>query len=158
MGGQPIDEAETEIADQPQGCDVVGEQSIQSVGHGRHAQRVETAPALIFAQYVGGAGIATSPEGQSHHLGQRRRVLEAEIQALAGDRMDRVRRISNQGQSIGSEATSQRQAERESLPTADHAQLAETVAETAQELCVEQEGRAGNEALGDVGPLAPDER
>jgi hypothetical protein len=47
---------------------------------------VEAAPALVALQHVERADVLAEPVGLDDGLGERRRVLEAEVEALAGDR------------------------------------------------------------------------
>ena len=96
----------------PQRREIVGEQPVQHVGGDAHLHRVEAPPALVALQHVERADVLAEPVGLDHRLGQRRRILEAEIEALAGDRVDAVRGVADQREARRHEVARQRQAER----------------------------------------------
>ena len=68
----------------------------QAVGRERDHEGVEAAPALVAVEQLRVAEIEAEPRALDQHLGERGGVAEAEIEALAGDRMDAVRGVADQ--------------------------------------------------------------
>ena len=91
---------------------IVGEQPVEHVGGDAHLHGVEAAPPLVALQHVERADILAEPVGLDHRFGKCRHVLEAEIEALAGDRVDAVRGVAGQREARRDEGAGQRQAER----------------------------------------------
>ena len=67
-------------------------------------------------------------------LGERRHVAEAEIEALAGDRMDAVRGVAGEREARRDEGARQRQAERKGARLVDDAISPSSMAEAPLEL------------------------
>ena len=107
-----VDEAEADVADRAQRGDVVGEQPVEHVGGHAHLDRVEAAPALVALEHVERADVLAEPVGLDDRFGKRRGILEAEIEALPGDRVDAVRGVAGQREARRDESARQRQAER----------------------------------------------
>ena len=84
-----------------------------------HLERVEPPPALVAFEHRGRADVEAEAIRLDDGLGQRRNVAEAEIEALAGDRVDAVGGIADQRQALGDEGARQRQAERKGARVAD---------------------------------------
>jgi hypothetical protein len=120
-------------------------------------ERVEAPPALVALQNVRRADVEPEAVGVDDRLGERRHILEAEIEALAGDRMDAVRRIAGQREAVGDEGAGQRQAEREGAARADRPDRAELVAEAAFQFLLEDEVVGRDQPLGIGRPLGPDQ-
>ena len=70
---------------------------------------------LVTLEHVGGAVILAEPDRVDHHLGQRRDVLETEVQSLPGHRMHHMRRIADQRQARRHEALGDLQTQRKRL-------------------------------------------
>ena len=75
-------------------------------------KRVEAAPALVAREQLGIAEVEAEPRALDQHLGQRGGVAEAEIEALAGDRMDAVRGVADQREPLGGDPRGMVEAER----------------------------------------------
>ena len=73
--GQPIDQAEADVARQAQHIGAVGEQPVEPVGGEPHRHGVEAPPALVALQHVGRARIEPEPRRIDDHLGERGDVL-----------------------------------------------------------------------------------
>ena len=89
---------DADIARQAQQRIVVAEQPVERVGRRQHQQIVRPPSPLVAPQQVGRAEILAALRRLDQQFGQRHRIAEAEIEALAGDRMDGVRRIAHQRQ------------------------------------------------------------
>ena len=72
----------------------------QAVGRQRHHQSVERAPALVAVEQLRVAKVEAEPRAFDQHLRQRGGVAEAEVEPLAGDRMDGVRGVADQRQPL----------------------------------------------------------
>src|ERR1700739_4297198 len=75
------------------------EEAVERVGHGSKRQDVEATPSLILLQDRIVADIEAETARVDQQLGERGDVAYAEVQALTGDRMDRVRRFADERQS-----------------------------------------------------------
>ena len=142
----------------PQRREIVGEQAVQHVGGDAHLHGVETPPALVALQHVERADVLAEPVGLDDRLGQRRGILEAEVQTLPGDRVDAVRGVAGQREARRDEGAGERQAERPGAGLALDADLAELQAEALFEFDFEDEVVAGDELFGILGALGPDDR
>ena len=107
-----LDQAKADVADRAQRPEVVGEQPVQHVGGDAHLHRVEAPPALVALEHVERADILAEPVGLDDDLGQGGGILEAEIEALSGDRVDAVRGVAGKRDARRDEGARQRQAER----------------------------------------------
>ena len=65
----------------------------------RHGRRggIEAPPFLVTGQHGIAAGVEPGLAGLCHHIDQRADILEAEVQALSGQRVDPARRVAEQG-------------------------------------------------------------
>jgi hypothetical protein len=68
----------------------------QAVGGGGDHEGVEAAPALVAGEQLRVAEVEAEPRALDQHLGQRGGVAEAEVEPLAGDRMDAVGGVADQ--------------------------------------------------------------
>jgi hypothetical protein len=93
-------------ADEADRQGVVREQAVEAVGDDAHREGVEPAGALVRSKHLGAAGIEPEPHRVDDGFGERRRVLEPEIQPLAGDRVDDMRRVAEKREALGLEAAS----------------------------------------------------
>ena len=140
------------------GADVVGEQPVEHIGGDAHLHGVEAAPALVALQHVERADVLAEAVGLDDRFGKRRGILEAEIEALPGDRVDAVRGVAGQREARRDEGARQRQAERPGARLVLDADLAELQAEALLELGLEQERIAGDQFFGVGRALGPDDR
>src|SRR6185503_4570993 len=99
-------------ANEADGCQVVGEQAVEHVGHGAHLQRVETAPALIVLQHREAADIEAEAMSADDRLGECGDITKAEIETLAGEGMNAVRRVAGKSKARRDETAGNRQAQR----------------------------------------------
>ena len=141
-----------------QRADVVGEQPVQDVGRHAHLHRVEAPPALVALQHVERADILAEPVGLDDRFGQRRGILEAEIEALAGNRVDAVRGVARQREARPDEIARQRQPERPGARLVLDADLAELEAEAPLQLDLEDDQSSADQPVGIGGALGPDDR
>ena len=116
------------------GTIVIGEQPVQNVRGDAHLHRVEAPPGLVALEHRYRADVEPEPVGIDDRLCQRRRILEAEIEALPGDRVDTMRRIASQREARLDEVARQGQAERKRFPRAFNVQLAKLQAKALFEL------------------------
>ena len=108
---------------------VVGaEEAVEGVGGGEHGEVVGAAAALIGGQEGGGAGILVLGKRGQDQVGQRYHVAEAEVEALAGDGVDTVGGVADEGQAGVVVALGVEGAERVEPAAADEADLAEMAA------------------------------
>ena len=104
------------------------------------------------------ADIEPQPARIDHQLGQRRDVAHAEIEALAGDRMNDMRRLADQGQARGGGACRVKEGELIGPAPPLDLERAEMIAEAAPELGQEP-GLVEREQRGREGaPLGPHDR
>ena len=86
------------------------------------------APALVAGQQLLVAEIEAEPRAFDQHLRQRRGIAIAEVDALAGDRMDAVRRIADQRQPMIGDPRRMVEAERIGRARREQPDLAEEAA------------------------------
>src|SRR5438132_3661948 len=108
---EAVNRGETEVAGEAQRCELVGEKAVEPVGYCSEGERVEAAPLLVMAEQVGIADVETEAAPVDHQLRERSDVADAEIETLAGDRMDDVRRLSDQRQPFRDITIGQHQAD-----------------------------------------------
>jgi len=77
------------------------EQPCQTVGGERDSERVERPPAFVARKQLRIARIEPEATAFRNDLDQRADVAQADVEALAGDRMEPVRRIANENQPLG---------------------------------------------------------
>jgi hypothetical protein len=92
-GPMRFDRRHADAPRHPQQRVVVGEQAREHVRRRGQHHRVEAAPAGIALQHQFGADVLTEPGRLHQGLGQRRGALQPQVQALARDGVDAVRRI-----------------------------------------------------------------
>ena len=85
-----------QIAQMPQRRDVVGEEPVQRIGGGGQGEGIKPPPAFIALQRIQRADIAAQPRRIQQDFRQRRRVFQAQIQALPGDGMNAMGAIARQ--------------------------------------------------------------
>ena len=137
---------------------VVGaEQAVQRVGGAEHEQVGGAAAALIFGEQGWRAGVAAGAQRVQHQVGQGDHVAEAEIEALAGDRVDAVRGVADQREAGVDVALRVHGGERVEPAAADRADGAEMRAEAAGDLAAEHGVVEADQAVGEVGALGPDD-
>ena len=90
--------ANPRIPRQPDRPDIVRKQAVQPVGHGHQADIVGAPPAFVALQGRQPAMIQAEPPVVDRDLGERRDVAQSQIEALAGNRMDGVGRVADQGE------------------------------------------------------------
>ena len=95
-----VGDAEAQIADGAERRDVVREKPVHRVHGEAHHGGIETPPALVAFQHVDGADIETQPRRVEHDFCQRRRILEPEIETLPCNRMNAMRRIARERETI----------------------------------------------------------
>ena len=91
-------------------------------------ERVERAPALVAVEQLPVAEVEAEPGAFDQHLGQRGDVAEAEVEALARDRVDGMRRVADQRQAVGGDLRRVMEAERKGRARREHFDLAEEAA------------------------------
>ena len=74
---QAVDQAEADVAHEPQHVGAVGEQPVEPVGRDAHRHGVEPPPALIALEHVGAAGIEAEPRRVDDRLRERRDIAQA---------------------------------------------------------------------------------
>ena len=109
--------------------DVVRHQPVDPVGCGGERDAVEPPPALVALEHVAAAEIEAEPRRVEHRLGQSRDILQAEIESLARDRMDRMRRIADEREALLRIAAREVQLQRIGPARSDRIDLAQMVAE-----------------------------
>ena len=110
-----IDEPEADVANGADWGHIVREQAVEIVGDSGHQRGVEAAPLLITIEHVGRAVIQPEPHCIYECFGECRDVLEAKVETLAGEGMDDMRGIADEGEARRDELARQLQAEREGL-------------------------------------------
>src|SRR5262245_16425495 len=153
---QAIDHAETEITHGPQHLRPIGEQPVETVGRNAHRHGVEAAPALVALEH--GRRIDAEPRGVDDHLRERRHILEAHVEALPGNRVDHMRRITDERDTLGHEGACNRKAKWKRKPRADRADLAEMQAEAPLELSMEFGVGQRDNTISLGGCVGPDDR
>ena len=88
------------------------------------------------------AGVQTKTHRLDHAFGKRRHVAQTEIDALAGDGMDEMRRIAHQRETIGDEAARYVKTKLPGARRIEHVERAEMMAETALKLAQELNERS----------------
>ena len=94
----PLHRAHAEAAERRGGLARHAVEPGQTVGGQRDHERVEAAPALVAGEQLRVAEVEAEPGALDQHFGQGGGVAEAEVEPLAGDRMDAVRGIADQGE------------------------------------------------------------
>src|SRR5262249_22045896 len=146
--GKAINQTEADIADKPQNIRSVGEQAIETISGNAHRHRVEAPPPLIAFEHIDGSRIEPKARRVDDDLGERGDILESHIEALAGDRMDQMRGVTNERNALGDERAGDEKSERMYAPLADHFDLAEMQLEPLFELGIKFLFRQGHDALG----------
>ena len=100
----------------------------QAVGRQADHEGVEAAPALVAVEQLLVAEVEPEPRAFDQHLRQRRRVAIAEIDALAGDRVDAVRGVADQRQPVIGDPRRMVEAERIGRARREQRDLAEEAA------------------------------
>ena len=95
-----MDGAKAEIPCEPHRPEIVREQSVQRVGDESERRVVEPPPPFVARQNGAAADIEPEPMRVDQDLGKRGGITDAEIQALSGDRMNDVRRITHEGKTL----------------------------------------------------------
>ena len=97
--GSP-DDIHPGIAQPAQGQWLRPEQSLEAI-HCRHHQQVfALAPPLVALQNIQRTRAGAALQAQRHLLGQYGDVLQAQVDSLAGERVNGMRRIANQGVNV----------------------------------------------------------
>ena len=129
QGRHALDQPEAEVAGGAQHREVVGEQPVERVEGGRRQRRVEPAPALVALERGERADVEAEPGRIGDHLGQRRHVAQAEVEALAGDRVHAVRRVADEREAVGHQRARQMHVERPGGARAGQLDGAQAIAE-----------------------------
>src|SRR5690349_25032244 len=146
-----IDEADPDVANYAQGRTVVREEPVQSIHRERHDKRIETPPAFIFFQRVEVADVEAEAGRVENDLAERRRVLEAEIEPLAGDGMNTVRRVAGEREARRNIAARKMKSQRIGPAWSRDFRGAKMVSEAARELGGEAKiGRASCRERGEI--------
>ena len=95
-----IDGGQSNITRRTDGTDIVGEQTIESVGHREEHHGVKAPPRLVAGQDVGIADVEAETGGIDHDLCEGGNVPESKIEALSGDGMHAMGRVTHYGQSM----------------------------------------------------------
>ena len=122
---------DADVARQTQQRIVVAEQPVERVGGRQHQQIVRPPPPLVAPQQVRRAQVLAAARRLDQQIGERHRIAEAQVEPLAGDRMDGVRRVAHQHEARIEVAMGVQRAERIAPAAADHAHRAEMAAEAA---------------------------
>ena len=112
---------------------------------------------LVALQHVERADVVAEAVGLDDRFGKRRRVLEAEIEALAGDRVDAMGGVAGEREARRDEVARQRQAERPGARRSLHRDLAELQAEALLQFHLEHEVVARDQPVGVGRALRPDD-
>ena len=154
----PVDDREADIAGQAQRRDRVREQAVEAVGDGGEQQRVGAAPALVAFQQRLVADIEPEAAAIDDQLGQRRDVADADIEALAGDRMDHMRRLADQREPPRDVALGLHQRQMIGPARPDRLDRAEKPAEAGAQFGGELGFGQRQQARREVGVLGPHDR
>jgi len=96
----------------------VREQPVEKIDCGRHRGNLALAPSLVGPQHAERAGILAGGSRRRHGLRERRRIEQAEVDALPGERMHDVRGIADERDALRDVARCGESAERERHPLA----------------------------------------
>ena len=129
-----VHNAQAQIAQMPERRDVVGEKPVERIGGRRQREGIEPPPALIALQHIERADILAQPRRIQHRFGQRRGILQAQIQALTGDGMDAMGAIARQRETRPHIIARQMEVERIGPARAHHFGRAQMRAETCAPL------------------------
>src|SRR5205085_2103620 len=91
-----VDHSETEVANQPQRRAVVGKEPVQRIRCRGKREGIEASPLLVAPEHVNSAKVEPQPRCIEHHFGQRRDVLETEIESLPGNGMNPMRGVTHE--------------------------------------------------------------
>ena len=101
-----IDDAEPDVAHEAQQRRAVGEQPVQPVGGDPHRHRCRSAASARSAPAPPALpGSSPSRAASTTHSASAADVLQPEIEALTRDRMNHMRGVADQRESLGDEAT-----------------------------------------------------
>ena len=153
-----LDAREAQVAHQAQRLDVVGKQAVQKVRRRDHGEVVDAPPSRIAFERVGRADIESKPLGIDQHLSQRGDVANAEIVALARDRMDAMRGVPHQHQPPVHVTIGMHEAEWIRPARSHRLDGAQEIAEAPRELRLESGGIEGEQALRERRALRPHDR
>src|SRR5262249_48060418 len=95
-----IHEAEAALRESGERAGTVGQELIESADGGAHESNFTLAPALIAAQNAQGARIFALATGIKDQLRENRCIKQAQVDALAGQRMYNMRGIANERTSV----------------------------------------------------------
>src|SRR6516165_121622 len=113
---------------------LVREELDEAVGGRAHRDRVEAPRPLIGAKPVWIAEIEAKPRTARHPLGKRRGIAQPEIEPLACDRVDHMRRIADERQAPADEVARHPEAQRIGDDGPFERELAEFMAEAPRDL------------------------
>src|SRR5690348_6548569 len=91
-----MDRGETEITEQLQRREPIREQAVQAVRHGSERESIEAAPSLVLRQQRFAANVKPEAASIDHQFREDGYVADPKIEALTGDRMDHMRRLTDQ--------------------------------------------------------------
>jgi hypothetical protein len=91
------------------------------------------------------------------NLGKRCDIAQAHVEALPGDWMDQVRRVTHEREAFGDKRAGDEEAERVSAASADRGDLAKMQLEAALQLGMKRAGRQRHNAIGFRCRLGPDD-
>ena len=129
---------------------------LRHVGGDAHGDGVEAPRALVALEHVGASpGIEAEPHRFDDRLGQGRGVVQAEIEALPGDRVDDMGGVADQGQPLGDEARGRCRSRADSCAAASSTASAPSCRPKRRSISATRSagrGRAGRHARLALGP------
>src|SRR4051812_3316225 len=152
-----LDEAEADVPDEADRVRIVREEPVEPVGRHAHRHRVEAPPALVPLQDVWRADIEPERGRVGDAFGQRGNVANAEIEALPRDRVDDMRGVADEGQSVGDEGPGDLHRQRIGAAWPDGMHRAELQSEARLKLGVEAGIVESHQPLRLAQPFRPDD-
>src|SRR5262249_45399096 len=108
-----LDEAHSESSERGGGLAADCVDPRQAIRGEGDRQRIERAPALVAIEQLSVAEIESEPGALDQHLGKGCNIPETEVEPLAGDRVNRMRRIADERQPLRRDLRRVMEAERE---------------------------------------------
>ena len=106
---------------------IIREQTIDHIGAEGHGRAIEPPPAIIAGEHRTVADIEARLARFSQNIGEGGHVFDAEVEALPGNRVDAVGRISSQRKTLCHQLRRVHQRQRIALPRRGQAQLAKVI-------------------------------
>ncbi len=158
QAGERIDQPHAKATAEREDGVCVGKQAVDAIHAKRERGGVKPPPALVAFQNVDRADVFATALRLDHHLGECAHIAQAEVQPLARDGVDAMRRIAHERKAGGGEAFGERKGERIGEARAGEFHLAQTGGEVWAE-----RGEIGGvikrlDGGGGGFPLAPDDR